>query len=352
MNANGKITAPVNTDDVRNVLGVASDDVGYLCSNAHKQINPFAMFKPVRINNPDSVADFWKGLDGNCGFEPYQLSDISDIVNHCDGSMNGWKYLAPNSSYYFRLTDFDGYNHNAVHPLRGGAIVPKKIWSDDTLSIGFPWMKGSDTIGFGDIALTKDTYWCYYLKRASGSGGIHGTSERKASDESGDIVDIDIRGIANRIGTWKLYICLSTAKYSFNDVKVSTYYTIPYVEPLDIVIEDKAGKVVITCTTTRVSGSTATFKIKVKNNTLSPISFKNNSWQLRIRGVSESDTLKITENFGSLEDFTLAADATKEITLTASADCVQTGADLIINLQSGAYKHRAPVENLTPTYPE
>ena len=352
-NANGRIYAPVNTDDVSSVMGVNSHDVGYLCSNIHLQTNPFAKFKPVIYNNPDSVDGFWRANDGNCGLTPYHLSKIADVVNYCNGTMNGWIYAPPKVGNYYRITDFDGYNHNAVKPLQNGLIVPDKVFDGDKLTIGFPWMKGADSIGFDDIAVVNDTYWCFYMVREGSGTVIHGTTDAKSSSAQGGIVEINTSSIPQRIGTWKLYPCLSTASYKFTDAyPVSDYYTIPFVNPVTIVIESAANKVQITVDTTGVVGSMASFKITVKNNTSSAITFNNNSWQLRKAGVSESEGLTVTEKTGTLNNFSLAAGASTEITLNRiTADCVQTGADIIILLQSGAYKYRGPVVQLTPAVP-
>lgn len=343
--SNGVISAPVNTDDVCTALGVSKHEVGYLCSNAHLKINPFAKFKPTRYDNVDSVDGYWKGLDGNCGFAPYQLSSIADIVNHCDGTLNGWEYLAPNGSYWKRLTDFVGYKHNAVRPLQNGLIVPDHVYSDGTISIGFPWMTGSDTIGFEDIAITKNTYWAFFfIKEVSGTK-VHGTTTTQTASEEGGIIDIDVSSLPNPIGTWKLYPCLSTVSYKVTDgYPTSTYYTIPYVSPVTIVIESSANKVTMSVKITRIMEDGANITLTVKNNTSGAITFKNNSWQARYKGFSESSSIVTGEALGSIADFSLNSGASKDISIQIrKADCISSGAELLILLQSGAYKYRCEI---------
>jgi hypothetical protein len=48
MNSNGIISAPVSIDDVKTVLGVASNDLATLCKSSN--INMWARFKPINYN--------------------------------------------------------------------------------------------------------------------------------------------------------------------------------------------------------------------------------------------------------------------------------------------------------------
>lgn len=44
-------TTGITTTAVANNLGVSSHAVGYLCSNNHGKTNPFAKYKPVRLDS-------------------------------------------------------------------------------------------------------------------------------------------------------------------------------------------------------------------------------------------------------------------------------------------------------------
>lgn len=50
--------------DIAPVLGVGSYDLGYLCSNAHGKINPWARYKPVRYESLAPGANENGGKDG------------------------------------------------------------------------------------------------------------------------------------------------------------------------------------------------------------------------------------------------------------------------------------------------
>lgn len=141
--ANGKITAPVNTDDVSAVLGVGSHDVATLCSDDNgkvKKINKWSKYKPVIINSPmqthlTATADQWyKGDDGKCGFSiPIGAPGANGPTVANLYKSNAWEYNPPSPYIYdstgkiiggrgdfCRLEDFIGYDHNAKPFLYSG----------------------------------------------------------------------------------------------------------------------------------------------------------------------------------------------------------------------------------------
>ena len=123
--SNSKITAPVSLHgDVYPVLGVSKTgtyyDTGYICSNAHGKINPFAKYKPTRYDNPNGGTAWWRANDGNCGFAGINQSTYSDIIARYHAG-NTWVYQPPRpGTDWCRLADFEGYDHSAVPFLRSG----------------------------------------------------------------------------------------------------------------------------------------------------------------------------------------------------------------------------------------
>ena len=62
--ANGKITAPVSIDDLKNLFGEGSGDLATLCTSP--KINVWAKYKPTVYPSP--FPDDWhKAKDGNYG---------------------------------------------------------------------------------------------------------------------------------------------------------------------------------------------------------------------------------------------------------------------------------------------
>lgn len=104
------------------MLGVAGN-LGYLCSNVHGRINPWAKYKPLawgKVTYRNS--DWWKGPDGLCGLDinsNHIYGAISTFLSAArNNQIKSWNYLAPQAGTdWFRLLDFNGYNHNAVPPL-------------------------------------------------------------------------------------------------------------------------------------------------------------------------------------------------------------------------------------------
>lgn len=125
--------------DVYSVLGLqpvnGSYSLGYVCSNKHGKINPWAKYKPVchtggvGVSTPTSpkyIPNWWKAKyppgvpgDGNCG--------ITGVVNQpgetwraCSDESSKYVYRAPQGGLNecFRLPDFNGYNDAAPCPVR------------------------------------------------------------------------------------------------------------------------------------------------------------------------------------------------------------------------------------------
>lgn len=126
-NSNGKITAPVSLHaDVYPVLGLTKSgtfyDAGWVCGNAHGKINKWSKKKPIRYATPSALTDAqFKGTaaDNNQGVyyglqvatEAGKLSQLHDAA---------WNFLPPRpGTDWCRLTDFNGYDHNAVPTLNG-----------------------------------------------------------------------------------------------------------------------------------------------------------------------------------------------------------------------------------------
>lgn len=113
---NGIITAPVTVSDVAHTLGVNSTDVGYLCYNTHGKINKWSAKKPLAlIGSPLPLDDsVFKKNDFGLDVDDAQMTSINlnDLFVNKE-----WQYIAPAEGDWARLTDFEGYNHNAVCPV-------------------------------------------------------------------------------------------------------------------------------------------------------------------------------------------------------------------------------------------
>lgn len=112
---NGKITAPVGVhDDIPIVLGIGSYDVGTQCTS--DRVNKWSWLKPIELDNPFPTTEQRKLISG---FFP------ENETTPWNTTVKVFKYKKPRS--WFRVLDFDGYNHNAATP---NATVEKRGWTD------------------------------------------------------------------------------------------------------------------------------------------------------------------------------------------------------------------------------
>lgn len=141
--SNGIISAPISIDDVNNVLGHGSTDLGTLCTSS--KIKKWSRYKPIRNSSPGILDDVAFETDIHEGGNTYdiygmqvsilhsmlgngwtQQSKITSIANDTTGffyklakkTLSEWLYLLPRSGTdWLRLTDFGGYNNNATSPM-------------------------------------------------------------------------------------------------------------------------------------------------------------------------------------------------------------------------------------------
>lgn len=164
-NNNGIISAPIGlASDIYAVLGLAAKngcyDLAYACNNIHGKINRWAKFKPTRVGDtPQTPTDWWKGLDGMCGLDVpiyYTQGNLdSGFIHDVISGDAAWGYLAPREQAdWSRLTDFEGYNHNAGCPfgkLQSGTFVINN--GKATVDIIPPTLQAQGQLRFEDFAL-------------------------------------------------------------------------------------------------------------------------------------------------------------------------------------------------------
>lgn len=163
-NNNGIITAPVSFDDVRKVLGHGSRDLGTLCTETN--VSKWSKHKPTSYPSlfPQNGVQ-WKGNGKNTiwGMKVDSLQSVNsakDVYEDGTFTHHNWEWDKPvggeNSPY--RITDFDGYNHNAsgiyIQPLPANETENIYVSSTATESPVFSFtVYGSKTNGvcFSDI---------------------------------------------------------------------------------------------------------------------------------------------------------------------------------------------------------
>ena len=120
---NGILTQPISVYDIANCIGVASTDVGTLCT-AKSKINIWAKYKPVRYNSIKALTEDQRKqcAYGILDVQEYDFTQQSVLDQAFENALNrvySWQYEIPEGGVesLYRMLDFDGYNHNAVCPL-------------------------------------------------------------------------------------------------------------------------------------------------------------------------------------------------------------------------------------------
>ena len=180
--SNGKITAPVTIGDVARTIGVASGDLGTLCTSGH--INKWSRYKPInRVartgdglqyvhpltdidfadsryglkyptyhalqvgDNPAWCTFHFDSLLGDFNSEQESQENIkflynnfeANLINPNDGLFYGkpfgkvtYLYNKISKTYYspYRLSDFDKYEHSSVAPLASAGLQPIDVYKD------------------------------------------------------------------------------------------------------------------------------------------------------------------------------------------------------------------------------
>lgn len=168
---NGIISAPINVvSDVARVLGVNSSDIGYLCRNVHRKINPLSKYKPIRCDKKGTLSDLdFKSNDW--GYHIPKSTGLNTIIQAFKDNIiptdwiapatlgtfylcNGWWWEPPTGGKDtpYRITDFNSYNHYESRQLME-LHVNEKTLTDATsafrLYITFPL--GLDFSYFGSF---------------------------------------------------------------------------------------------------------------------------------------------------------------------------------------------------------
>lgn len=270
--SNGKITAPVSVYDVQRALGVSENDIKTLCLS--NRVNMWSKIKPVEpaqstpvvtplvlptTGVPDSKT--FRTLDGDWGCMVVDdqgnrrtgLIDISEtgeqgndtyLIVKAVGEKFTWQHRKPVS--VGRLTDYAGYDHQAVPPLytNNPTNIIKVYGQTNPISVYIPFFLSEaqsslrladfDNYPVGGITI-GDMYLC-----AAYDGDDQGEvfSQQISSIIGGDSIDMNFSFDGSQSGiTWDIYFCLtdqntwSGAKFwpmptgngAFNHIQVKAY---------------------------------------------------------------------------------------------------------------------------------
>lgn len=159
-----KIEAPVGAWEAGKVLGVRSGDIGTVCTST--RINPWAKHKPVNHPKIEPLTDEERasvqyGMT-NIPLFANQADMASFVVSDTPAPMTGsaaeyWAYELPPYNRPKRLSDFDGYWHQAIRciePLEIDRIDVSGMADNDLICFDFPVATEAANLKISDFAFT------------------------------------------------------------------------------------------------------------------------------------------------------------------------------------------------------
>lgn len=166
---NGIITGPgIDPWEVSKVLGIRSGDVGTVCTST--RINPWAKCKPVNHTKIGILTDKERA-EAQYGITKIPLFgnqvDMASFVKNgtpapltfpdATPETEYWEYELPPYNRHKRLTDFDGYWHQAVPPigpLEIDTIDVRGMADSDKIYFDFPVATEAANLKISDFAFT------------------------------------------------------------------------------------------------------------------------------------------------------------------------------------------------------
>lgn len=235
---NGQITAPVSLHaDVYAALGLQKTgtyyDIGYICSNKHGQTNKWARRKPVRVGGPGEISD---DQLKQCNFGLDIANNTYPLANDALDASAGtdWDYLPPvPGTHWARLTDWLGYNHQAVCPISFTLTAIQGLEGEYKPKL---WARGGRTNDpnaevqleeFQDFRNVQATGWAVlYRKQGSSVTNVYGVDTGKGTMTFplADHPTIDLEVSVDE-GTWEACICLWMPSRGFTPMP-GTYKTV------------------------------------------------------------------------------------------------------------------------------
>lgn len=221
--SNGIINAPIDViGDVAVMFGLSNGDVAYLCSNDYGRINKWSRYKPVRHTKVVELedSDFQSvnyGLDvGNADrrtYDPLDETWRSTLAN----------YLPPiPGTNYSRLTDFNGYSHNAQPPISPPGDISLSVLAP-SVDIYFAnnGIAQTTDLTLNDFLFLHDYYPCLvisYTYEGSGSYMYVTTSSPFGASSDNGYITIRKSDINSSWKNVKYYMCgYSTQQTSLSD---------------------------------------------------------------------------------------------------------------------------------------
>ena len=308
-------TTNITTTLVGNTIGLATRDIGLLCSS--NKINKWSKYKPVIYPTISTTGNWWKAVDGNCGLSITEYSNINDLVAAITNGVI-WEYNKPTGgiSSPYRLGDFRGYNHNAEIPFYS-FDVPTNAYNNSVNSVvgaGMLTSLGEEyNLAIKDINKIKDWYFGCYMIKSSGSSLYprYITTANPVSDEVSS-VEIPIYGLP--AGTYYVYPFLCENPRTSLDIPESsnTFVAFEGVTRETVNIANNPLNVSITAQWRNddVNSGIIDMELILSNNSSSVVTLQNCYAAMRYGRNAYQDSYQAGEKSKSLGTITIPANST------------------------------------------
>lgn len=341
MNSNGKISAPISLHaDVYAVLGLTKTgtyyDTGWVCGNSHGRINKWSKKKPIRYAQPGELTDAqFKGTTAdNVQGIYYGLKVASQAGLLGQLHSVNWDYLPPRpGTDWCRLTDFNGYDHNA-RPQYDKFNSPGTVaLNQQTFYFVCTMAEEStraDMVNFSDLEDMGELYFGVY---------ITGTRTKCATSDSPGGSSVAFKTNTFVVGDYTAYPFLSSVKQTQDAVmQAGRFYTVPGCEPVEFSIVQTTISPIIRAYKGTSGVIAIRYEVEVSNSGGST-RLTNNTLYLRYADKDINDTMVSGERRIELPDVTAANGITSVATgtFTNIPSDLYANAKLWVRLGGGLY---------------
>lgn len=314
------------------------------------KINIFSKHKPVILpvdfHSEWTTSEWWKGLNGDCGLTPKQVT-LSEIPSVIDGWKNGWIYSLPvgGASSPYRLEDFIGYDSDASGLVLGFSVPNYAAKGSTTGSVSAQTTvnpinpNGGTSLNFGNFASLAGCYLGLYIKKKGSSEYYFGTSSQTVSNGANS-VSVSISSTST--GTWEAYLVLATNSYSGGNIS-GTIYTIPNTSVKTFEIIEDWVVVSNASNAQRIGSNTFSVKLVVTNYDTSYIS--NN--QILIH--DSSNVLRQTINIDDITDMVKGTPKTINLNVTVNDSTLYNNCRMYVSLQTGKVVEEISIISYSPS---
>lgn len=312
-------TTGITTSLVGQTLGLASTDIGTLCSSS--KINKWSKFKPVKYAGINS--NYWKATDGNCGLSIPTANSITTLTNLVNTGVT-WNYDKPTggATSPYRLGDFRGYNHSAESPI--AVDVPETAYqSNGSIQVSMFLNEDDYTVKLSDIDSIKNTFLGAYLVGTNGTTGARMITATSPLINGVTYVDIPISDLS--FGNYYIYPLLSdTVNTSTLSIPGGViYYPLDSVNKYSVTIKDVSDNVTVTINCQWLNDDHTTnqivYSVDIYNNTASSITLTNCYTAVRFFDNMATDPYVMGETQTSRGNITVPANSDYYINDTVTA---------------------------------